>query len=92
VTVLGGPEPSLTNPLETWPLDPPKRSSITVHHDEDLGVILVVRRTQRARHEYTCCECGKPIAKGEVYRYEWNVCDGDGVTQRSHLGFCYDDA
>jgi hypothetical protein len=64
-------------------------SVLQVHHDEEIGTVLVVQRLQRARHEYQCDAClERPIAKGEVYRYVWSMLEGDSLVQRFHGG-CY---
>jgi hypothetical protein len=62
-------------------------SELRVHHDEEVGTVLVVTRLQRARKEYQCDDCSGPIAQGEVYRYRWSICDGSGLTERYH-GLC----
>jgi hypothetical protein len=83
-TLDGNPE----HPWTVWPLEAPKRSRLVVAYDEEVGMVLVVRRTQRARHEYECAECEGAIYVGEMYVYEWQVLDGDGVTIRRHLTAC----
>jgi len=64
-------------------------SVLQVHHDEEVGTVLVVQRHQRARTEYRCSQCWHPIVKGEVYRYEWQMLEGDSITLRFHEG-CID--
>jgi hypothetical protein len=60
--------------------------SIRAINDDDLGVVVVVERIQRARKQYRCNACVEPIVKGEYYRYVWSVVEGDGHTQRLHQG------
>jgi hypothetical protein len=63
-------------------------STLEVHHDEEVGTVLVVQRYQRARVAYQCDACitGGPIVKGEVYRYVWSMLEGDSLVQRFHAG------
>jgi hypothetical protein len=63
-------------------------STLEVHHDEEVGTVLVVERYQRARRAYQCdgCHLGGPIDKGEVYRYVWQMLEGDSTTRRFHQG------
>ena len=63
--------------------------SVRVFHDREVGEVLLVKRTQRARIEHTCADCKLPIAKGEVHVYAWSVVDHDGSSaSRYHLGEC----
>lgn len=58
--------------------------------DPEVGLVLVVERTQRARQDYTCDDCGQIIPQGDTYRYRWSVIrdePGSGVAERFH-GLC----
>jgi hypothetical protein len=69
-------------------------SRVQVVDDENIGTIVVVSRTQKARVDYECSECGHTIEKGTVYRYEWQFLVDDReshVVQRRHEPWCYED-
>ena len=58
--------------------------SIRAVTDDELGTIVVVERTQRARKHYRCDGCSVGIYKGDLYRYVWSTLEGSGLTQRFH--------
>lgn len=54
--------------------------------DYDGEPVRIQRETKpKARREYTCCECTKSIAKGEVHHCLNSLTDEGWVTDRSHL-------
>jgi hypothetical protein len=50
---------------------------VCVMFDDSVSVDFFHKEIRTARKEHKCCECDKPIAKGQQYEYASGKCEGE---------------
>lgn len=60
-------------------------------YDDEIQYRLLSKKTARAKKDYTCDACGKPIPAGTMYIRHAMIYDGDFQYQREHLMPCWQD-